>query len=474
MFERENSQKFTRKIIDKMNLLNKNLFLSIFLLILTTSYFACVSSTRGTYYKKYQNYDQAIEEYNYVLEQNPDNYAANLGLGDIYFERKQYDKASLYYDKAAQKKPKDPELRAKIKKLKDTLEKIDVLEKEGNTFFTSKDYLNAQAKYKEILNLYPDDKNAIDKDNEIKAILDKAAATFSEGATFERDANLKKAYENFNKAYDLTPYNDIYKKKMEAIKVEFEKANAAITSSIDLLNKGKSDEAISSLEERSAKDKNSDEINFYLAQAYLKTAQSKENSNEKLSNLKIALVKIESVPNGSNFQQNAIELQKNITDEIEKIEIDIEARMKEARLFYESRSFSQALQIYRAIIKDKGESRNIPECKKMEILCIIDEVIISSNFNSLPELQPTENTDSNVFKDVIIEISNETPYKLQFLYYGPDFGSYEIEPGSATDISFKPGKYKQVAKLYGKKIHLFAKENDLQKGKYVLLFYEKK
>ncbi|MBU1626655.1 tetratricopeptide repeat protein [bacterium] len=451
----------------------QNLYLTIIYIIIAVSISSCVSPTRGNYFKKSQNYEQAIMEYNYVLKQNPDNYAANLGLGDIYFERREFDKASLYYDRAALTKPHNTEIKKKISKVIAIFEKVDELMKEGNNYFSLKDYLKAQAKYKEILDFYPDHEKATAKLEECKGIIDKAALFFSKGAASERDGDLQKAFDNYSKSYYMTPNNEIYKKKVENIKEELGKSRASIDSGLDSMNMGNFNEAISTLEKRSEIDKKSDEVYFHLAEAYSKAAQKKENSNEKLSNLKIALAKLENVSKGSIFYQGALELQKKILLDIEEIEEIVEARMRAAKSYYEKKMFSKALENYESIIVDFDESRFVPECKKQEVLCQIDEILITSRYQPLPILESNKRGESNVFKDVVIELKNETPYKLQFLYYGSDSGFVEIGADSAIDISFTPGKYKLAAKLFGKKIHHFAQEEDLSRGKFSILFYEK-
>jgi len=44
-------------------------------------------------------YDEAIQAYNKLLEDNPDLYIVNQNLGNCYFQMEQYDKAAEYYKK---------------------------------------------------------------------------------------------------------------------------------------------------------------------------------------------------------------------------------------------------------------------------------------------------------------------------------------------------------------------------------------
>ena len=201
-----------------MSLCIKKITFFLSLLLFITFCLGCVSSTRGNYFKKSQNYEQAIIEYKIVLAENPGNFRANMGLGDIHFERKEFDRASFYYDKAAQKRPGDPSLKEKLSKIKEIFGRIDALMLEGDGFYKDKLYLDAIIKYKRILEITAVQEEATQKLKDCKTRIDEAALFFSEGASGEREGDYKKAFYNYSKAFDITPYNDHYKKKKDPSK----------------------------------------------------------------------------------------------------------------------------------------------------------------------------------------------------------------------------------------------------------------
>jgi len=446
--------------------------LPIFLLIIClTTCISCVSSTRGHYYYKTQDYEQAITEYNYVLKQNPNNFKANMGMGDIYFERKKFEKAKFYYDKAAQSHPDDSELKKKQAKLIKKFDSINKLKEEGNKFFSEKHYIEADAKYNEILNIYPDDKYASIKSEECKGIINKASNYFSRGANAERDGDYKIAFEKYKIAYELTPDNIIYRDKMDKIKIELDKTRAFISSQVETIEEGNYEEAIEILESKTRKSIKSDEMDYYLALSYSKAAKNQSNDNKTLIYMHKALKKIDNIRPDNEIFNKVKELKIILEEEIDRIENKVIVKMKKAQNYFEKKNFNQAMKMYNSIIKDYPDSKFIQECRKWEILCNIEE-IMSMKYNPLPQLE--QGDKDNVFEDVIIEISNETSFKIDFFYHGIDAGKVFIQPDSTHEISFAEGKYKMAARLFSNKLYLFARENELSKGKYTLLFYEQR
>jgi tetratricopeptide (TPR) repeat protein len=449
----------------------KRRFIIIFSLLVLIPLTSCISATRGNYYYKRQNYEQAIKEYTYVLEQNPKNFKANEGMGDIHFERKEFEQARLYYDKAAEARPTDTELVKKRAKLNQIFEGINELIIEGNELFSEKSFVEAEAKYKEIIGIYPDDQQAITKSTECRKIINDASLNFSEGANAERDGDYKVAFEKYKKAYELTPENDIYKDKMESAKGELDKAREFIALQVETIKEENYEDAISSLESKSGKTSKSDEIDYYLALAYAKVALNQKDDNETLRNMYNALNRIKDLNSESQFYSQASELKKKIEEAIDSTEYKVETLMKKANDYYLDKDYDQALKAYTAIIKDYSESKFVKECRKREVICIIEE-IMTMEYNPLPELEVADT--GKVFKSVIIEITNKTSFKLQFFYLGKDFGKVDIEPGAVVDLEFQPSHYKMAAKLFANKLYLYARENELLKGKYSLLFYEQR
>ena len=182
--------------------------------------------------------------------------------------------------------------------------------------------------------------------------------------------------------------------------------------------------------------------------------------------------KLENICSESEYYSEAVKLKKQVDSTIDKIENDIESMMRRARSSYERRDYTESLDIYRSIIRDFSESKHVTECKSLEVLCEIDK-IFNRKYSPLPELEPAGRDISKVFDNVVIEVSNQTSFKVQFFYYGIDAGIVEYKAGSVGDINFTQGKYKLATRLLGKKLYLFAQEIELTKGKYSLLFYEK-
>lgn len=454
-----------------MNSLIKFLYLIIIVIFLTLPSISCISPTRGDYYFKKQNFEQAITEYNYVLEQDPNNYRANLNMGEIYFERREFEKALSFYKKAAEKKPDDKVIREKIAKVNKIFLKVEAVTQEGDIFFNDKNYTEADVKYKEALDMFPGYQIASDKSEECHNIINNAAIDFSEGATAERDENFKRAFEKYRDAYELTPYNDNYKKKMDIAKAEYKKNRALIEQGIASINQGNFDEAITTLEKRALKARKSDEINLHVAIAYSKLVDKHNNGNDKLRDANSALKKLELIqPDSEQFIKTS-NLKDKLLNDIESVENKVALKMKKAHKIFQRKNYDQAMKTYRSIVEVYNQSKYVKVCKKSEILCMI-EMIFLKKYNPLPQLEPAN--VSKVFENVVIEISNETSYKLQFYFHGIDAGSVDVKSGSTEEIDFKPGTYKLAAKLFAGKYFYFAQKLELSQGKYSLLFYEKR
>ena len=115
----------------------------LILLLYITLLYSCISPSRGNYYFKKKNYEQAIIEYNIVLEKNPANYQANLRMGDIFCERREYDIALKYYSKAANTKPDNDEVKKKIAELERIFKRIEQLKQDGDVLFSKRFYKKA-------------------------------------------------------------------------------------------------------------------------------------------------------------------------------------------------------------------------------------------------------------------------------------------------------------------------------------------
>jgi len=64
--------------------------------------------------QQYQIFKVKEEEYKRILTEDPDNYEALVGLGNLYFDNQQYQQAVEYYRRALKIKPDDPNVRTDL------------------------------------------------------------------------------------------------------------------------------------------------------------------------------------------------------------------------------------------------------------------------------------------------------------------------------------------------------------------------
>ncbi|MEW6007410.1 MAG: tetratricopeptide repeat protein, partial [bacterium] len=129
-------------------------------------------------YKKGQIFD-AIKEYKKTIEIEPSFYSSYIRLGDIYWnDKKMKEEAIMYYEDAKAKNPGSPlphlglgrlyfqtkEIQKAIWEYKKAIQKnkepIDELRELGNIYIEKGDYKGAASLYKRLLSLKPQDKVA--------------------------------------------------------------------------------------------------------------------------------------------------------------------------------------------------------------------------------------------------------------------------------------------------------------------------
>ena len=74
---------------------------------------------------KNKNFDEAIKLYEKILNQEPENFDANLNLGSIYAQTKNLSKASELLSKAIKINPKIPDVHNNLAMIEITLKNYD-------------------------------------------------------------------------------------------------------------------------------------------------------------------------------------------------------------------------------------------------------------------------------------------------------------------------------------------------------------
>ena len=116
--------------------------------MLTISLLQCSSMfKKGDELASLQKFDEAIAEYNKILEVFPQDHEAYVRIGDAYRGKKQFNDAIGYYEEALQLKP--DWLLAQSRILETTLEM-------GSFFESNKDYREAVRIYEQLKEKQPD------------------------------------------------------------------------------------------------------------------------------------------------------------------------------------------------------------------------------------------------------------------------------------------------------------------------------
>ncbi len=144
----------------------------------------------GLSYKSLGDYSNAIqflekaEKSNFTFKEN-----VLLNLADIYFELKDYEKSSFYYDELKKIKPDLEE----VQQSKQNVKIAKLLEK-GNQFFNRRMYKDAEEIYKKIIEKYPSEKIGYIQLGLLKLYMNQ----------------YKEAIQNFNKAISFSRDNDTF------------------------------------------------------------------------------------------------------------------------------------------------------------------------------------------------------------------------------------------------------------------------
>ncbi|HKI88628.1 MAG TPA: hypothetical protein VKA38_06325, partial [Draconibacterium sp.] len=124
-----------------------------------------------------------IEEINQKLEQlaknadNQKNYDQAIFQAELNFEKQFYDKSLASYENALAYKPGDPKATAKIKEIKDLMNKLanqtlyDKLVKSADKAYNKEQYNDALADYQKALEIFPDEAHPTERVASIKQIL---------------------------------------------------------------------------------------------------------------------------------------------------------------------------------------------------------------------------------------------------------------------------------------------------------------
>lgn len=121
--------------------------------------------------------EEAIMFYEDAKAKNPKSHLPHLGLGRLYFQTQELDKAIWEYKKAIQKN-KEP---------------IDELRELGNIYIEKKDYKGAKNLYKRLLSLKPEDK----------------VAKYSLGLIYEKMGNFNNALSMYEDGLKIEKENEI-------------------------------------------------------------------------------------------------------------------------------------------------------------------------------------------------------------------------------------------------------------------------
>lgn len=147
-------------------------------------------------------YDQAIQEYNVALKEDPNNATIYVNIGSAYQQKEDFDNAIEYYKKALAFKPDNSAAKQGIQASTEarTAKGLADTEKAATDMFKLGRYSDAIVKYQELLKSNPQN----------------AATHFNLGAAYQANKDLESAIAQYRQAISIDPKSEDYKKTLEA------------------------------------------------------------------------------------------------------------------------------------------------------------------------------------------------------------------------------------------------------------------
>lgn len=286
-------------------------------------------------------------------QDNSPSYQSLISSGDKEYSRKEYIKAKTYYQEALRLKPNDASAKSK---LNNTLEKIREENKKEEQFFehidradnlyTNNELEKALAEYNKALKIFPKDEYSLGKKNEISAILkdekDKLDSFNEMIALGDRLLNAEKYAEavmQYESALKIYPDNSAAKTKYQDAKNKKEAYDLKV-SEFDRLNTQGQE--------------------FTLRKKYTEAIAAYEQALQLFPNEKEVSDKIKE-----------LQTKKNIAD-------NYNAKIIEADVLYEDRSYNEAKEAYQAalsVIPDDSYA--------LGMISRIDEIVNSPEYTKI-------------------------------------------------------------------------------------------
>jgi len=286
-------------------------------------------------------------------QDNSPSYQSLISSGDKEYSRKEYIKAKTYYQEALRLKPNDASAKSK---LNNTLEKIREENKKEEQFFehidradnlyTNNELEKALAEYNKALKIFPKDEYSLGKKNEISAILkdekDKLDSFNEMIALGDRLLNAEKYAEavmQYESALKIYPDNSVAKTKYQDAKNKKEAYDLKV-SEFDRLNTQGQE--------------------FTLRKKYTEAIAAYEQALQLFPNEKEVSDKIKE-----------LQTKKNIAD-------NYNAKITEADVLYEDRSYNEAKEAYQAalsVIPDDSYA--------LGMISRIDEIVNSPEYTKI-------------------------------------------------------------------------------------------
>lgn len=115
---------------------------------------------RGEYYLEQRRYSNALEIFNSVLEEDPDNLDIHLKIAQINEKRKEFDEALKIYEQILIKHPGNKTASAAVEKFKNREDAFNENYASGQKLYRQKKFEQAGAAYETAFNSRPDSKEA--------------------------------------------------------------------------------------------------------------------------------------------------------------------------------------------------------------------------------------------------------------------------------------------------------------------------
>lgn len=286
-------------------------------------------------------------------QDNSPSYQSLISSGDKEYSRKEYIKAKTYYQEALRLKPNDASAKSK---LNNTLEKIREENKKEEQFFehidradnlyTNNELEKALAEYNKALKIFPKDEYSLGKKNEISAILkdekDKLDSFNEMIALGDRLLNAEKYAEavmQYESALKIYPDNSAAKTKYQDAKNKKEAYDLKV-SEFDRLNTQGQE--------------------FTLRKKYTEAIAAYEQALQLFPNEKEVSDKIKELQTKKNIAYN------------------YNAKIIEADVLYEDRSYNEAKEAYQAalsVIPDDSYA--------LGMISRIDEIVNSPEYTKI-------------------------------------------------------------------------------------------